>query len=129
MRFRKKSTTSESLSVDELLEMNDKQIQEAIRSGQVPNRAATDLRKEAKVLKRASSGETGVSALWAAAKGGGTGNRNHYNLPLDQRQHPGVRGGGGTGNRNHQNIPLKDRVHPAEYQRILDREGRRQGLL
>lgn len=99
------SRKSETPSVDELLEMSDKKLKEVIESGKVPQKTPKELRKAAQAAKRATEGERGLGALAAGAKGGGTGNRNH------------------------QNIPLKDRVHPSEYQRILAREARKQGLL
>jgi hypothetical protein len=99
------SRKSETPSIDELLAMKDKDLNKIIASGKVPQKSAAELRKAAKEIKRRTSGETGIGAIAAAAKGGGTGNRNH------------------------ENIPLKQRVHPAEYERILEREAKRQGLM
>lgn len=102
------SRKSESLSVDELLELgnkSDKELRKIIESGRVPQRTAKELRQAAKEMVRKTEGERGTGALAAGLKGGGTRNRNH------------------------QNIPLKDRVHPAEYKRILEREAKRQGLI
>lgn len=98
------SRKSESLSVDELLSMKDSEINKVLRGKKdVPYRSAKELRAAARQDRRAFEGEKGVGAM------------------LD-----GMRGGGA---RNYQNVPLKDRVHPAEYQRILAREAKRQGLL
>ena len=99
------SRKSETPSVDEILAMSDKKLKEIIKSGVVPQKDHKQLRKAAQNAKRAAEGERGTAALRAGLKGGGTGNRNH------------------------QNIPLKDRVHPAEYKRILEREAKKQGLL
>lgn len=97
------SRKTETPSVDELLEMNDRDLRKVIESGKVPHKTPKELRKAAQVAKRATEGERGLGALAAGAKGGGA--------------------------KNHRNIPLKDRVHPAEYRRILEREARKQGLL
>lgn len=97
------SRKTETPSVDELLEMNDRDLRKVIESGKVPQKTPKELRKAAQTAKRAIEGEKGTGALVAGLKGGGA--------------------------RNHQNIPLKDRVHPAEYQRILEREAKKQGLL
>lgn len=97
------SRKSETPSVDELLEMNDRDLKKVIASGKVPQKSPKELRKAAQVAKRASEGEKGLGAMKAGLKGGGA--------------------------KNHQNIPLKDRVHPAEYRRILEREARKQGLI
>lgn len=102
------SRKSESLSVDELLELgnkSDKELRKIIESGRVPQRTAKDLRKAAKEAIRRTEGERGIGALAAGVRGGGTSNRNH------------------------ENIPLRERVHPAEYKRILQREAKRQGLI
>lgn len=96
---------SESPTVDEILQMKDKDLRAIIREGRVPQKSPKELRKAAQVAKRAAEGERGLGAISAATKGGGTGNRNY------------------------KNVPLKDRVHPTEYKRILDREAKRQGLL
>jgi hypothetical protein len=96
---------SESPTVDEILQMKDRELQAIIREGKVPQKSPRELRKAAQVAKRATEGDKGLAALAAGMKGGGTGNRN-YN-----------------------NVPLRDRVHPAEYQRILEREAKKQGLL
>lgn len=103
------SRKSESMNVDELAAMSDrdrtKAINEMVKTGKIPEKTAKQLKKEAKDLERRVSGEKGLGAIGAALKGGGTGNRNH------------------------DNIPLKERVHPAEYQRILHREAKKQGLI
>jgi hypothetical protein len=99
------SRKSETPSVDEILEMKDRDLKKVIASGKVPQKTPKELRKAAKDAKRASEGEKGTGALAAGLKGGGTGNRNY------------------------RNIPLKERVHPSEYRRILEREARKQGLL
>ena len=99
------SRKSETPSVEELLSMKDSDLRKVIAQGKVPQKTPKDLRKAAQQAKRSADGERGIGALRAGLKGGGTGNRNY------------------------QNIPLKDRVHPAEYQRILQREARKQGLL
>lgn len=105
----------ESLSLSEVLNMSDKEVNKLIKTGEVPTSftSAKDLRKAArqdrKITERALGGDRNaldsVTGLIAGVRGGGTGNRNY------------------------QNVPLKDRVHPAEYRRILEREARRQGLL
>lgn len=77
-------------------------IMSQIKSGKF-GLSAKEVKQMQQVEKRATEGERGFGALGAALKGGGS--------------------------KNYQNIPLKDRVHPAEYQRILQREAKRQGLL
>lgn len=100
------SRKSESLAVDELLSMSDRDIDKILKGKKgTPYRSAKDLRKAAKADRRAFEGERGVAALTAGLRGGGSGNRRY------------------------QDIPLRDRVHPAEYKRILEREAKRQGLL
>lgn len=94
---------SETPSVDELLEMNDRDLRKVIASGKVPQKSPKELRQAARKAKRATEGETGLGALVDGLKGGGV--------------------------KGYQNRPLKDRVHPAEYQRILNREAKRQGLI
>jgi len=85
--------------------MKDSDLKKVIATGVVPQKTPADLRRAATELRRKTSGETGIAAIAAAARGGGTGNRRYDSLPLSQR------------------------VHPAEYERILDREAKRQGLL
>lgn len=96
---------SESPTVDEILQMKDKELQAIIREGKVPQKSPKELRKAAQMAKRAAEGERGLGAI------------------RDAKRH------GGTGNRNYKNVPLKDRVHPVEYRRILEREAKKQGLL
>lgn len=100
------SRKSESPSLDEFLEMNDREINKILRGKKdIPYKSAKELRKAAKADRRAFEGEKGIGALVAGLRPGGTGNRRY------------------------QEVPLKDRVHPAEYRRILDREAKRQGLI
>lgn len=102
----------ESLPVDQvadallsLPEKDAKKAMEDIKRGKVPGLTPKQQKQIEKDYERATRGETGVSALLAGMKGGGTGNKNY------------------------KNIPLKERVHPAEYKRILEREARKQGLM
>lgn len=96
------SSKSESPSLSDL---SDDDLKKLIKKGKVTGiKTPKDLRKASKDEQRQFVGETGVSALLAGMKGGGTGNRNYAN------------------------VPLKDRVHPARYKQILEREARRQGL-
>jgi hypothetical protein len=106
---------SESLSVEELLAMSDKDIDRALKGGKkdVPYRSAKELRQAAKKDRRAVMGEKGMGALLA-----GLG---------ELRASKGK--SRGTGNQNYGNVPLKDRMHPAAYKALLDKEARRQGLL
>ena len=101
------SRKSEALSIDELLGMDDKELKKVIASGEVPQKTAKDLRKAAQEIKRKTSGERGIGALVDAARDAARG----------------------TGRDNYSNIPLRERVHPAEYERILEREAKRQGLI
>lgn len=97
----------ESLPAEDVAEMcrKDPKLYQDLKKGRIPGISGKERQKIEKIYKRAYEGEKGLSALAAALKGGGTGNKNY------------------------QNIPLKERVHPAEYRRILEREAKRQGLL
>ena len=96
---------TESPYIGDLEDLGDKAIRDLIKSGRIKGKNPKEVRKAAKEIRQKTEGERGLGAIRAAGRGGGTGNRNY------------------------QNVPLKDRVHPAEYQRILEREAKRQGLL
>lgn len=87
--------------------MKDSDLRKVIASGEVPQKSPAELRKAAAELKRRTRGEIGLGALVDAAR--------------DVTR--------GAGRDNYLNIPLKQRVHPAEYERILEREAKRQGLI
>lgn len=91
--------------IGDLEQMGDAEIRKLIKDGKVNGKNPRKVRDAARAIRLKTEGERGTGAIRAAAKGGGTGNRN-YN-----------------------NVPLKDRVHPAEYKRILEREAKKQGLL
>lgn len=104
----------QSASVDDLLDMDDKAIQKALKTRKdIPYKSAKELRKAAKDDRRAFEGEKGIGALIAGLK------------PVVKPSS----GAAGSMGKNYRNIPLKDRVHPAEYKRILQAEAKRQGLL
>ena len=91
--------------IGDLEMMGDGEIRDLIKEGKVNGNSPKKVREAAKNIRLKTEGERGTGAIRAAARGGGTGNRNY------------------------RNIPLKDRVHPAEYQRILEREAKKQGLI
>lgn len=103
MGFWSKKTVS--FSVGEVLNMGNSQIEKLIKQGKIEGKTPEEVRQTAKQIRQRTEGERGLGAVFAAAKGGGTKNRNY------------------------QSIPLKDRVHPAEYRRILEREAKRRGKL
>lgn len=107
MGFFSKKRDWQSLPADEVAEAchKDPKLYQDLKKGKIPGLTGKQQKEIEKVYKRAYEGEKGLSALAAALKGGGSGNRNY------------------------QNIPLRDRVHPAEYRRILEREAKKQGLL
>lgn len=91
--------------IGDLEQMGDAEIRKLIQGGKVNGKNPKQVRKAAQAIRLKTEGERGTGAIRAAAKGGGTGNRNY------------------------QNVPLRDRVHLAEYRRILEREAKKQGLL
>lgn len=97
------SRKSESVSMADLLSMDDKTINKALKGAKLPYKNAKELRAAAKSDRRKVEGEKGVSALLAGMKGGGTD--------------------------NYKNIPLRDRVHPWRYEQILHEEAKKQGLI
>lgn len=126
---------SESFSIDEVLEMKDKEIEKLLRDKKAPVRSAKELRKMAKDDRRRVEGEKGFAAFRAAVteKGGSSG--NYKNVPLSQRVHPSQykklqQSGrlGKPGTSFAQAAQLKQ-TNPKEYERLLEQEARRQGLI
>lgn len=103
--FGGKRRTSESLYIDELLDLSDREIDKILRDRKSPVRSARELRKMAKDDQRRVEGERGLGALIAGLRGGGTGNRG-YDL-----------------------LPLHERVHPARYKQLLEQNARKNGWL
>ena len=130
------SKKSESFSVDEMLEMKDKEIEKLLREKKAPVRSAKELRKMAKDDRRRLEGEKGFAAFRAAVtEKGGSGNQNYKNVPLSQRVHPSQykklqQSGrlGKPGTSFAQAAELK-RTNPKEYEKLLEQEARRQGLI
>lgn len=96
--------------------------------------SASDLKKMEKEVKRMTEGEKTLKALRAALKGGGTGNRNYFNVPVSARVHPSrlrdlEKSGklGIPGISAAQALRIKE-TDPKKYQMILEAEARRQGL-
>ena len=99
------SKKTESPYIGDLEDMGDEQIKRLMALGRVKGKSPREIRKTAKAIRLKTEGERGIGAIRAAAKRGGTGNRKYETLPL------------------------RERVHPAEYQRILEREAKKQGLI
>lgn len=130
------SKKSESFSVDEMLEMKDKEIEKLLREKKAPVRSAKELRKMAKEDRRRLEGEKGFAAFRAAVtESGGSGNKNYKNIPLSQRVHPSQykrlqQSGrlGKPGTSFAQAAELK-KSNPKAYEKLLEQEARRQGLI
>lgn len=129
------SRKSESFEIDELLAMKDKDLEKILREKKAPIRSAKELRKMNREALRKTVGEKGFAAVRAAVAGGGSGNRNYKNVPLSQRVHPsqykklqesGRLGKPGTSFA--QAAELK-KSNPKEYEKLLEQEARRQGLI
>lgn len=72
-----------------LLSMDDGAINKLLKQHkEAPFKTAKDLRKATKDGRRPLEGEKGMDAIFAALKGGGTGNKNYGNLPVEDRVHP-----------------------------------------
>lgn len=85
--FRKKPTVSPA--VETLLNMDDKAIDQLLKQHRnTPYKNAKALRKATEEGRRPLEGEKGMGALLAGLKGGGTGNRNWKNQPVEDRVHP-----------------------------------------
>jgi hypothetical protein len=135
---------SESFTVDEILDLDDKDINKILKKGgQIPVRSAKELRKMKKDDLRRLEGEKGFGAVKDAAKEILKKNRaqNHsvqamleekakkkYGIkkvsPVDISTKPGH-----FAIRNPKTIPIKDTMHPAAYKALLEREAKRQGLI
>jgi hypothetical protein len=130
------SSKSESFSIDDVLGMKDRDIEKLLKEKKAPVRTAKELRKMAKDDRRRLEGEKGFAAFRAAVtEKGGSGNRNYKNVPLKERVHPSQykkleQSGrlGRPGTSFAQAAELK-RTNPKEYERLLEQEARRQGLI
>jgi hypothetical protein len=87
--FSRKRDTSPQVGL--LLAMDDAAINKLLREHRgTPFRNAKALRKASADGRRPIEGERGMGAIFAALEGGGTGNKNWKNLPVDARVHPSV---------------------------------------
>lgn len=88
----KKQVSPEVGAFKHLKEMDDSAIKALMKQHRVTAfKSPKELRKAAdKVGFKGLEGERGMQALLAGLKGGGTGNRNHRNIPEAQRQHPSI---------------------------------------
>lgn len=75
--------------VKDLLAMDDKAIEKLLEEHKgTPFKSAKALRKATEDGRRPIEGEKGMGALLAGMKGGGTGNKNWRNQPVEARVHP-----------------------------------------
>lgn len=103
-----------------------------------------EIKKLEKLEKQKTEGEKGYKALAAGVKdimkGKGDSRASDYGRMVMQEaqqvshaikkvEATKLREAKDFAIRNPKTLPLKDRVHPAEYQRILHREAKRQGLI
>lgn len=110
------SRKSESLEVGDL---SKQQIAEALKKGKVPNLTAKDLKSMRKDDIRRTVGEKGFQALTAAAKQASVDRQKRFdNLERDFR----------SGSDPHAIARMKAE-NPRAYQKLLDAEARRQGLI
>lgn len=122
--FNKKS---ESFTVDELLELPDKDIDKIIKKGgHIPVRSAKDLRKMKKDDRRRLEGEKSFGAVLAAGKEIAKKNRATNNGTRDMIERKAK---ADHGIKNPKLLPIKDTMHPAAYKQLLEREAKRQGLI
>jgi hypothetical protein len=85
--FSKKPKVSPAVGL--LLSMDDKAIEKLLKEHKdTPYKSAKALRKATEDGRRPLEGEKGMGALLAGMKGGGTGNRNWKNQPVEARVHP-----------------------------------------
>lgn len=78
-----------SPAVGQLLAMDDKAIEALLKKHKgTPFKSAKALRKASEDGRRPLEGERGMGAILAGMKGGGTGNRNWKNQPVEDRVHP-----------------------------------------
>jgi hypothetical protein len=117
-----------SPSVDALLSMDDKSINRLLKQHKdTPFKDAKAVRKASAEGRRPIEGEKGMGALLAGLQGGGTGNRNHENIPAKDRVHPSVA--------RRQREELNRQIHDAiargdrARQQQLRQEAQRQGWL
>lgn len=92
MGWGKKQVSPEVGAFEHLKEMDDSAIKALMKQHKVTAfKSPKELRKAAdKVGFKGLEGERGMQALLAGLKGGGTGNRNHQNIPAKDRVHPSV---------------------------------------
>lgn len=127
---------SQSFEIDDVLAMKDKDIEKLLKDKKAPVRSAKELRKMAKDDRRRLEGEKGFAAFRAAVtEKSGTGNKNYKNVPLSQRVHPSQykklqQSGrlGKPGTSFAQAAELK-KSNPKAYEKLLEQEARRQGLI
>jgi len=92
MGWGKKQVSPKVGAFEHLKEMDDGAIKALMKQHKVTAfKSPKELRKAAdKVGFKGLEGEKGMGALLAGLQGGGTGNRNHQNIPKSERQHPSV---------------------------------------
>lgn len=134
---------AETPSIDEILDLPDKEINKILKTGKAPIRSAKELRKMDKDDFRRTVGEKGFGAAKDAALEVLKKNRaqnasvrammeekakTSYKIkkvnPLDLSKEPGH-----FATKSYKSLPIKDTMHPAAYKALLDKEARRQGLL
>lgn len=87
-RFGKKQV---SPALTQLQNMDDGEINKLLRENRTAFKNAKELRKATEDKRRPIEGEKGMAALLAGLQGGGTGNKNHKNIPVSDRVHPSRR--------------------------------------
>lgn len=139
--FSSKRTTYEVGDVVDALQSGSKQeaqkMLKAIKEGQVPSVSAKEIKKMEKIFKRASEGERGLGAALTSLKdvSSESGKKNFKNIPVSQRVHPSrLRDLHKSGRLGTPGVSTADALklkqsNPSEYQKILEREARRQGLI
>jgi hypothetical protein len=138
------SKKSESFSVEELLDLEDKDINKILKKGgEIPVRSAKDLRRMKKDDLRRLEGEKGFGAVKDAAsdilkKRRAQNHATHAMMEEKAKKKYGIRKVSSTDMstkpghfsiKNPKSIPIKDTMHPAAYKALLDKEARRQGLI
>ena len=103
----KKSTV---VPIDEL---SDKQIKEALKKGKVPTISPKEFKKMRQDEQRAMLGEKGLGAIRAAAADMSRQRQIHFEQQM-RKDHA---------------VERMKAADPRAYEKLLDREARRQGLL
>ena len=80
-----------SPALTQLQNMDDGEINKLLKENRTAFKNAKELRKATEDKRRPVEGEKGMAALLAGLQGGGTGNKNHRNIPVSDRVHPSRR--------------------------------------